>query len=158
VVFYGTFAKTHPKPVMKRHADIIDINKKIRLSKPVPTQGLTKTMLVDIVIANFRCSELTIWKQYIESFRQHRKIFNQNETVLFISMTGHLLLWIVGETRINDDIVLDTRKWRLHAAKGTGKPSEVWDSSNVLYYASQVGLSLILPNRQTVGEYMRGGV
>jgi hypothetical protein len=109
---------------------------------------LTRVILTDIVVASFCYSDQTLWNDYIRRYRKGGYSWKPNETVLFVSMSGKLAMWVVGESRINTDVVLDTRKWRL-IGKG-----EVWEEDNLVYYAAQAGFRLILPSKRKINEVL----
>ncbi len=146
--FLGTFEKKYPQPVQKRHADIVDIAKAVRMSTRIPMKNLTEVILTDIVTADFRYSDRTIWEDYVERYRKKGYTWKENETVLFVSMSGHLAMWVMGESRINSSIVFDTRKWRLI---GSG---ELWHEETLVYYAAQAGFKLVLPSKQKIDEVL----
>ena len=146
--FLGTFDRQHPKPIYKRHADIIEITRAVRRSTRPPINNLTEVTLTDMVVADFRYSDMTLWEDYIQRYRKKGYTWKANETVLFISMGGNLARWIVGESRINDCIVFDTRKWRII---GSG---EKWDEENLVYYAAQAGFKLLLPSEDQIDEVL----
>lgn len=146
--FLGTFERKYPQPVQRRHADIVDINKTVRMSTRIPMKGLSEVVLTDILVADFRHSDRTIWEDYVTRYRKKGYTWKVNETVLFVSMGGKLAMWVMGESRINSDIVFDTRKWRLI---GSG---EVWHEETLVYYAAQAGFKLVLPSEKTMDEVL----
>lgn len=148
IQFLGTFERKHPSPIQSRHADIVDISKAVRATNRVNGKKLKEVILTDIVTADFRYSDRTIWEDYVERYRKKGYTWQENETVLFVSMSGHLAMWIVGESRINSSIVFDTRKWRL---VGGG---ELWREDTLVYYAAQAGFKLILPSEQKINEVL----
>lgn len=150
-IFYGTFDRRVPNRVQKRHADIIDISRIVQRSPKVSTRGLTKVTLVDIMCADFRRSERTIWEDYIAQERRAGYRWKDNQTVLFINNSGTMCIWIMAESRLNNAVVLDSRKWRLTGSCGDG-----WlDTENITYYASQVGFCLTLPEEDFIDKHLK---
>jgi len=145
VYFLGTFAQQRPKRTQKRHADIVDIRRAISRSKHVPKRGLTKVLCVNVVEVSFRSSEKTIFEDYVSNFKKKNKAWRENETFIALSKSRKMAIFFVGESRINNSIVLDTRKWRIIGG-------EKWTLDNLVYYAEQVGLDLIIPSVKTVEE------
>lgn len=150
VYFLGTFDRQNPIRTQRRHADIIDIRRIVQRSVRVPARSLTDVVLVDIIIADFRRSEHTIWTDYNKAYRKAGHSWKENHTVLFLNSSGKMGLWIMGESRLNNCIVLDTRKWRLIG------PGENWfDTDNLQYYAGQAGFKLMIPDDATVKETLK---
>lgn len=148
IQFLGTFEKRYPQPVQRRHADIVDVSKIVRMSTRIPMKNLKEVVLTDILISDFRYSERTIWEDYVERYQKSGYTWKENETVLFVSMSGNQAMWVVGESRINASIVFDTRKWRL---VGGG---ELWHEETLVYYAAQAGFKLVLPSEQKIDEVL----
>ena len=150
--FLGTFDRQRPTRVQRRLADVIDI---ARMVKPVSeikvsSRGLTNVVLEDICIADFRRSEKTIYEDYVRQFRKKNYSWTPNHTVLFINNPGTMALWIMGVSRINNTIVLDSRKWRM--VRG----GELWfTTANLQYYANQVGFQLVLPDAPTIVRVLK---
>lgn len=147
VYFLGTFDRQRPKRAQKRHADIVDIKRVVMQATEVPKEGLTKVLCVNVIEADFRCSDRTIFEGYIRHFKKKNRRWKENETFVAVSKSRKLALFFVGESRINNSIVLDTRKWRIIGG-------EKWDLANIVYYAEQVGLDLIIPSEDTVKEIL----
>jgi hypothetical protein len=148
IQFLGTFERKYPKPIQRRHADVVDISKAVRMTKRTENKKLKEVILTDMVTADFRYSDRTIWEDYVKRYRKKGYTWQENETVLFVSMSGHLAMWVVGESRINSSIVFDTRKWRL---VGGG---ELWHEETLVYYAAQAGFKLTLPSEQKINEVL----
>lgn len=151
VFFLGTFAKQHPRRTQNTHYNIQDLAKIIRLTKEVPKAGLTKILLVDVVRMDFRRSERTIFEQYVGSRKKKNYKWKENETFMAVNGAGTLALFFVGESRINNAVVLDTRKWRI-----TGHGETWWNPDTLVYYAAQAGFDLILPGEETIQDVLRG--
>jgi hypothetical protein len=150
VYFLGTFDRRIPTRAQRRHADVIDIRRIVKRSINIPVKSLTKVILVDIIVADFRRSEKTIWEDYCRAYRKANYSWKENETVLFLNSSGKMGIWMMGESRLNNCVVLDTRKWRLMG------PGETWfDTDNLQYYASQAGFQLVLPDDATVKEILK---
>jgi hypothetical protein len=146
VYFLGTFDHQRPKRTQKRHADIVDIRRAISQSRHVPKKGLTKVLCVNIIETSFRASEKKIFEEYVSNYKKKNKAWRENETFIAMNKSRTMAIFFVGESRINNTVILDTRKWRMI---GSG---EVWTIDNLVYYAEQVGLDLVIPSIKTVEE------
>ena len=143
VYFLGTFDRQRPVRTQRRHADIIDIKRAVMQSTHVPKKGLIKVLVVNVIEADFRCSDRTIFEDYMNKYKKKNKRWRENETFIAVSKSGKLAMFFVGESRINNSVILDTRKWRIIGG-------EQWDIANIVYYAEQVGFDLQVPSEDTV--------
>ena len=150
VYFLGTFDRRNPVRTQRRHADVIDIRRIVKKSVNVQTKSLTNVVLVDIIVADFRRCEKTIWDDYCKVYRKSQYSWEENETVLFVNSCGKMGLWMMGESRLNNCVVLDTRKWRL-----IGSGENWFDTDNLQYYANQAGFNLIIPSDKAIGEILK---
>lgn len=147
-IFLGSFEHRIPKVHMRRHANIIDITKKLKKGQTKNGVHLTPIILVDIVETDFRCNEATRFARYIQAFHRSGHVFKENHTVAMVNRTYSMIEFFVGETRINNSIILDTRKWRIIGG------NETWDDGNIQYYAAQCGFELVTPSQKTIRDVM----
>ena len=131
-----------------RLATITDITTVMkRTVKPKPDHPLQPVVLVDIFEADFRHSEMSLWSEYVTNFSRQTRAFKKNEVVCFVNKGGNQMLWILGEGRIGQYRILDTRRWRI-------LQGGIWDPELIIYYAHYIGFDLVVPSKRTVGEIL----
>ena len=155
-VFFGTFDRQRPTRTQRRFADIIDISRAVKKATGISLKDLDKIVLVDIIQMSFNRSEKTMWEDYNKVYRKAGRSWRENETVMFVNSSGTMAIFIMAVSRINNAVVLDTRKWRLMSRDGRGSPGEHWFSmDNIQYYAAQVGFHLDVPSDAQVADYLK---